>query len=144
TEALERETATGSILRVIAASPTDIQPVLDAVAESAARLCDAHDATIYLRQGDRLAVGAHHGPIPVDDAGLPVARDVVTGRAVLDRAPVHVHDLTEAGVDFATGRAMAHRLGFRTILAIPLLRDGEAVGALMIRRIEMRPFTDKQ
>ncbi|MER8441180.1 GAF domain-containing protein [Mesorhizobium sp. M1312] len=144
TEALERETATGSILRVIAASPTDIQPVLDAVAESAARLCDAHDATIYLRQGDRLAVGAHHGPIPVDGAGLPVARDVVTGRAVLDRAPVHVHDLTEAGVDFATGRAMAHRLGFRTILAIPLLRDGEAVGALMIRRIEMRPFTDKQ
>ncbi|RWP47637.1 GAF domain-containing protein [Mesorhizobium sp.] len=144
TEALERETATGSILRVIAASPTDIQPVLDAVAESAARLCDAHDATIYLRQGDRLAVGAHHGPIPVDDAGLPVARDVVTGRAVLDRAAVHVHDLTEAGVDFATGRAMAHRLGFRTILAIPLLRDGEAVGALMIRRIEMRPFTDKQ
>ncbi|PTE12363.1 GAF domain-containing protein [Mesorhizobium helmanticense] len=144
TEALERETATGSILRVIAASPTDIEPVLDAVAESAARLCDAHDATIYLRQGDRLAVGAHHGPIQVDDAGLPVARDVVTGRAVLDRAPVHVHDLTEAGVDFATGRAMAHRLGFRTILAIPLLRDGEAVGALMIRRIEMRPFTDKQ
>ncbi|RWP74423.1 GAF domain-containing protein [Mesorhizobium sp.] len=91
-----------------------------------------------------MAVGAHHGPIPVDDAGLPVARDVVTGRAVLDRAPVHVHDLTEAGVDFATGRAMAHRFGFRTILAIPLLRDGEAVGALMIRRIEMRPFTDKQ
>ena len=144
TEALERETATGSILRVIAESPTDIEPVLDAVAESAARLCDAHDATIYLRQGDRLAVGAHHGPIQVDDAGLPVARDVVTGRAVLDRAPVHVHDLTEAGADFATGRAMAHRLGFRTILAIPLLRDGEAVGALMIRRIEVRPFTDKQ
>ncbi|RWO84854.1 MAG: GAF domain-containing protein [Mesorhizobium sp.] len=144
TESLERETSTGSILRVIAASPTDIQPVLDAVAESAARLCEAYDATIYLRQGDRLAVGAHHGPIPVDDAGVPVARDVVPGRAVLDRAPVHVHDLTEAGVDFATGRAMAHRLGFRTILAIPLLRDGEAVGALMIRRIEIRPFTDKQ
>jgi two-component system NtrC family sensor kinase len=144
TESLERETATGSILRVIAASPTDIQPVLDAVAESAARLCDAYDATIYLRRDDRLAVGAHHGPIPVDDTGLPVARDVVTGRAVLDRAPVHVHDLTEAGEDFATGRAMSRRLGFRTILAIPLLRDGEAVGALMIRRTEMRPFTDKQ
>jgi GAF domain-containing protein len=144
TESLERETATGSILRVIAASPTDIQPVLDAVAESAARLCDAYDATIYLRQANWLAVGAHHGPIPVDDTGLPVARDVVTGRAVLDRAPVHVHDLTEAGEDFATGRAMSRRLGFRTILAIPLLRDGEAVGALMIRRIEMRPFTDKQ
>ncbi|TIN33356.1 MAG: GAF domain-containing protein [Mesorhizobium sp.] len=144
TEALERETATGSILRVIAASPTDIQPVLDAVAESAARLCDAYDATIYLRQGDRLAVGAHHGPIPVDDAGLPVARDVVTGRAVLDRAPVHVHDLTEAGVDFATGRAMAHRLGFRAILAAPLLREDEAIGGIMIRRAEAKPFSDKQ
>lgn len=144
TESLERETATGSILRVIAASPTDIQPVLNAVAESAASLCDAYDATIYLRQANWLAVGAHYGPIPVDDTGLPVARDVVTGRAVLDRAPVHVHDLTEAGEDFATGSAMSRRLGFRTILAIPLLRDGEAVGALMIRRTEMRPFTDKQ
>jgi GAF domain-containing protein len=144
TEALERETATGSILRVIAASPTDIQPVLDAVAESAARLCDAHDATIYLRQGDRLAVGAHHGPIQVDDTGLPVARDVVTGRAVLDRAPVHVLDLQEAGREFPVGAEFARRLGFRAILAAPLLRDDEAIGGIMIRRAEARPFTDKQ
>ena len=71
-------------------------------------------------------------------------RDVVTGRAVLDRAPVHVHDLPAAGDEFATGRTMAEQLGFHTILAIPLLREGEAIGALMIRRTEMRPFTDKQ
>ncbi|MBZ9905312.1 GAF domain-containing protein [Mesorhizobium sp. BR115XR7A] len=144
TEALERETATGSILRVIAASPTDIQPVLDAVAESAARLCDAYDATIYLRRAGRLAVGAHHGPIPVDDTGLPVARGVVTGRAVLDRAPVHVLDLQEAGREFPVGAEFARRLGFRAILAAPLLREEDVIGAIMIRRAEARPFTDKQ
>ena len=118
--------------------------MLNAVAESAARLCDAFDSTIYLRRGDRLAVGAHHGPIRISTAGLPVVRDIVTGRAVLDRAPVHVHDLLAVGDEFATGRTMAQQLGFRTILSIPLLREDEAIGALMIRRTEMRPFADKQ
>ncbi|MEQ1956311.1 GAF domain-containing protein [Mesorhizobium yinganensis] len=144
TEALERQTATGAILRVIAQSPTVIQPVLEAVAESAARLCDAYDATIYLLRDEWLAVGAHHGPIPIDTKGLPIRRDVVTGRAMLDREAIHVHDLTVAGDEFALGREMARRLGFRTILATPLLREDEAIGALMIRRIEPRPFVDNQ
>ena len=144
TEALDQQTATGAILQVIAGSPTDIQPVLDAVAESAARLCEAYDATIYLLRSDRLVVGAHHGPIPIDDAGLPLSRDVVTGRAVLDRVPVHVHDLTAAGEEFATGRMMANRLGFRAILATPLLQEGNAIGAIMIRRTEARAFGDNQ
>ena len=143
-EAREQQAATGAILRVIAASPTDIQSVLNAVAESAAQLCDAYDSTIYLRRGDSLEVGARHGPIRISAAGLPVVRDIVTGRAVLDRVPVHVHDLLAAGDEFATGRTMAQQLGFRTILSIPLLREDEAIGALMIRRTEMRPFADKQ
>ena len=71
-------------------------------------------------------------------------RGVVTGRAVLDRAPVHMHDLLAAGEEFPAGQEMPARLGFRTILATPLLREGEAIGALMIRRTEVRPFSDKQ
>ena len=63
---------------------------------------------------------------------------------MLDRATVHIHDLPAAGEEFATGSTMARQLGFRTILATPLLREGEAIGAIMIRRTEMRPFADKQ
>ena len=144
TEALEQQVATSSILRVIAASPTDIQPVLDTVTESAARLCDAYDATLFLRRGEALAVAAHHGAILIDFAELPISRDIVTGRAVADRVPVHVHDLTTAGEEFPAGQVMARRLGFRTILATPLLREGKAIGALMIRRAEVRPFSEKQ
>jgi GAF domain-containing protein len=143
-EALEQQVATSAILRAIAASPTNIEPVLQTVAESATELCDAYDATILLRRGEALAVVAHHGPIGVDFTELPLRRGVVSGRAFLDRATVHVPDLKAAEDDFQEGRAYAMRLGFRTILATPLLREDEAVGVLLIRRHEVRPFTDKQ
>jgi GAF domain-containing protein len=143
-EALEQQVATSAILRAIAASPTEIEPVLNAVAENAAQLCDAYDATILLPRGGALAVAAHSGPIGIDFTELPIRRGVVTGRAFLDRATVHVHDLKAAEDEFPEGHAYAIRLGFRTILATPLLREGEAVGALLIRRAEVRPFTDKQ
>ena len=143
-EALEQQTATSTILRAIAASPTDVQPVLDAVAESAAKLCDAYDAAILLKDGESLAWKSHHGPIPIDFANWPIGRDWVTGRAFVDRKPVHVDDLAAAADEFPAGQAMAKRLGHRTILAMPLLREEEAIGALVIRRLEVRPFTQKQ
>src|SRR5262245_24514650 len=143
-EALETQTATAAILRVIASSPGDLTPVLSAVAESAARLCDAFDALVLLRKGDELHTLAHHGPIPAHPGG-PIARDWVIGRAFLDRTPLQVADLTTAGADFPRGQAMAVRDGFRTSLAIPLQRQkGEPVGVICVRRTEVRPFTEKQ
>src|SRR5215475_8562941 len=143
-EALEQQTATSEILGVMAASLTNIQPVLQAVAESACRLCEAYDSVIRLCEGERLHVRAHHGPIPVDFVGSPIGRGWVTGRAFVDRKPVHVHDLQAAADEFPDGSAYARRFGHRTILAVPLLRENEAIGALVIRRAEVRPFTDKQ
>ena len=142
-EALETQTATAAILRVIASSPSDLTPVLSAVAQNAARLCDAFDALVLLLQGKELNTLAHHGPIPAH-AGGPLARDWVIGRAFVDRTPVQVADLTAAEADFPRGYAMAIRDGFRTSLAIPLLRKGELVGAICVRRTEPRPFTEKQ
>ena len=144
TEALEQQTATSEILRVIASSPTDLQPVLDAVAESAARLCGASDANIRLREGDGLRSVANSGSLPVV-AVFSVSRGSATGRAVVDRQTVHVQDFAaESEDDFPEGRPAVDRFGFRTVLATPLLREGVAIGAIAIRRTEVRPFTDKQ
>jgi two-component system, NtrC family, sensor kinase len=103
TETLEQQTATAEILRVIASSPTDIQPVLDAVAENAARVCAAYDATIFQVDGETLRMAAGFGPIQKPakgEAGGPITRDWVTGRAVVDRCPVHVPDLAAAGEEY--------------------------------------------
>jgi GAF domain-containing protein/anti-sigma regulatory factor (Ser/Thr protein kinase) len=144
TEALEQQTATSGILRVIAASPTNVQPVLEAIAESAGRLCDAFDSIIFLQDQDVLVLGAHHGAIPLDFTSRPITRDWVTGRAFIDRKPVHVHDLVQAASEFPTSQADAQRHGHRTILAVPLLREGEPIGVFAIRRLEVRPFSQKQ
>lgn len=143
-EALEQQTATGAILRVIAASPTDIQPVLTAVAESAAKLCEAYDCVIFLKNGETLVVKAHYGSIPIDFDSMPVERGYVSGRAFLDSRVVHLHDATEDTGEFPEGSAIAARLGYRTVLAVPLLRDGEAIGVLSIARLEARPFSAKR
>jgi two-component system, NtrC family, sensor kinase len=145
-EALDQQTATAEILRVISSSPTDLQPVLDAIARNATRVCGAYDATVLLREGDRLRRVAHHGPIlsPIGEARV-LNRDSVAGRAILQREPVHIHDVLATPLtDLPYTREAAQQIGFRTILAVPLLREGEATGSLTIRWQDVQPFSSKQ
>src|SRR5262249_43353872 len=93
-ESLEQQTATSEILGVIASSPTNIQPVLDAVAESAARLCEANDCMIRLVEGNRHRLVASCGLISLPDEYIPIDRNRPTGRAVIERQTVHVNDLS--------------------------------------------------
>jgi signal transduction histidine kinase len=147
-ESLEQQTVTSEILGVIANSSTDIQPVLDTVAERAARLCDAIDAQIWRVDGDRARFAAQYGSIPtlnVED-GRPIIRGLSGGRAILDRETIHIPDTFAPSVkaEFPETWAMTHEIGVRTLLTTPLLREGIPIGYIVIRRREARPFSDKQ
>ena len=148
TEALEQQTATSEILRVISSSPTDLQPVMDTIAESAARLCASGDAQIYRVETDFLRKVASYGSIPTARAvgdTRRIIRGSVTGRAIVDRQIIHIHDMmAEREEDYPEARRIDERMGIRTSLAVPLLREGVAVGTILIRRTEVRPFSDKQ
>ena len=144
-EALRYQTGSSNILSVIASSPTDVGPVLKAIVESACELCEAYDAIVLLKDGDGLRSSAHHGPIPVGRERWPISRKWTPGRAFLDQRPVHVHDVLSAeGDEFPDGQEVSRRLGLRSILSVPLLREGESIGAIVLRRTEVHPFSDKQ
>ena len=144
TEALTYQTGSSNILKVIASSPTDVGPVLNAIVESACELCEAYDAVVRLRDGDDLRFSAHHGPIPVGVERRPIDRNWVSGRSAIDKVPIHVHDLPSAeGDEFPEAQRTPR--GIRTILSAPLLREGESIGVIInFTRTEVNPFTDKQ
>jgi signal transduction histidine kinase len=148
TEALEQQTATGEILRVISSSPTDLAPVFDAVAKSVSRLCDAPDVVIVRVEGEFMCFAASVGTFGQTfgpDLAVPLARGSVAGRAVLERRTIQVHDLAaEPDDEYPQGKALQRRYGHRTMVAAPLLLGDTALGAIAMLRTEVRPFSDKQ
>ena len=143
-EATKRQTATSEMLRIISDSP--VQSVLDAVAEHAARLCD-NTAEIYRLENNLIRLVASYGELPVHiqaREGFPVNRDRVIGRTICDRRSVHVHDLAAEDSEYPSGSSDAKRLGHRTTLGIPLLRERTPIGGILFRRWEVRPFSDDQ
>ena len=143
-ESLEQQTAISEILRVISNSPSDVKPVLASVAEHAARICEAQYTDIFIVAGDVLRVVSGFGQIgrPVDEP-FPLDRSTIVGRAVVDMQPVRVADVQQAGDEFALGRELAKKFGHHTTLAVPLIREDRALGAIAIRRTEVRPFEQK-
>jgi len=143
--AREQQGAVADILRVISRSPKDLQAVFDVIATSARRFCSAEDAMVALVEGDRLIGKAHDGAVgwvvgsAALDRQLPAAGCIVEGRTI------HVRDMqTDTSEDFRTAREIAVKYGIRTVLATPMLHDGNAIGSITVRRTEVRPFTDEQ
>ncbi len=147
TEALEQQTATSEVLRVISATQVDPQPVFDAIVKSAVRLCDAQHSLIFRFDGSRLLlVGQHAVSASFEqywrDHPLPAGRGSISGRAVADRRTVHVHDvLAESGYEHVEAQKLQ---SYRTVLAVPMIRDGQVAGVIVTWRQRVDPFTPKQ
>src|SRR6516165_2399425 len=147
-QSLELQTATADVLRVISSSPSDLRPVFNALAENAARLCQGFDVYIQLREGNLVRYVAHYGgtiPSSVAVGGTrPLTRDLVIGRAMLESKLIHLLDAQAETEEFSEGSAIARRTGYRTIIAVPLMREGHAIGTIAVRRVEARLFSDKE
>ncbi len=147
-QSLDLQTATADVLRVISSSPSDLQPVFDAIAENAARLCHGFDVYVQLREGDLVRYVAHYGgnipTSPLVGGTRPLTRDLVIGRAMLDSRLIHLLDAQAESEEFPEGSAIARRTGYRAIIAVPLMRQGYAIGTIAVRRVEAKLFSDKE
>ena len=147
-QSLELQTATADVLRVISSSPSDLRPVFDALAENAARLCHGFDVYVQLREGDLVRYVAHHGDViptsTVVGGTRPLTRDLVIGRAMLESRLIHLLDAQAESEEFPEGSAIARRNGYRTIIAVPLMRQGYAIGTIAVRRVEAKLFSDTE
>jgi class 3 adenylate cyclase/putative methionine-R-sulfoxide reductase with GAF domain len=144
-DALERETAASEILNIISSTQAaSVQPVLDTVVTNAARLCRALNATIYLRDGDVAVIHAQFGEggSPLDTRRALNA-DWITGRAILEARTIHVPDLLSAS-GYSQAKEISLPLGYRTLLAVPLMRDRAAIGVILATRREVHPFSKTQ
>jgi len=146
-EALEQQTVTGEFLKVLSRSTFDLQPVLESMVQSATRLCDAESGVLFRQDGEGYRVAADYGP-PTELRTLlrqhPIrsGRGTLVGRIALERGAVHIPDVL---ADPEYRWAEAQRAGgYRTLLGIPLLRDGSPIGVIVLTRNAVRPFTDKQ
>jgi signal transduction histidine kinase len=145
-ESLEQQTASAEILRVISQSPTDVQPVLNAVAKAAVRFGGAEDAVIALREGNEIIVAAHEGPLSTQ-LGLrrTVDSSSFTGRAIFTGETVHTPDIDKIDrAEFANSIELAERFNIRSSLVAPMLREGVAIGAINLRRPFAGPFSARQ
>ena len=130
-ESLEQQTATSEILGVIASSPTDIQPVLDVVARRAAQLCESYDAVIHQVDGAYMQRVASLWPVPVAEGRRLISRGLPMGRAIVDAQTIHVDDvLVEVDDEFPEAKDLQQQTGTRTVLSMPLLREGVAIGVI--------------
>ena len=145
TETLEQQTATAEILRVISQSPTDVQPVLDVVAAAARRFCGATDAVIVLRDDANIVVAAHDGPLATPARRFPLDRSSFSGRAMVDGRTIYVGDVTRIDPgEYGTALELARGADYRATLATPMMREGAAVGGIVLRRAEAGEFTPRQ